>query len=144
MALLASEKFLEEVRQETSFHYTALRNNMEDNNVSANQTAVKVKGKLNPITCYERPEGKMRYSSTLSLTSSLDGGGWSTPRSGRCTHGKRPDTHCKGCWVGPRVGLDGCGKFRSHRDSIRGPSNLTYSAGDNGHKTQLIVSSTGG
>jgi hypothetical protein len=26
--------------------------------------------------------------------------------------GKRPGTHCIGDWVGPRVGLDGCGKFR--------------------------------
>jgi len=28
------------------------------------------------------------YSSTLSLTSALDGGGWSTPRLGRFTPGK--------------------------------------------------------
>ena len=25
--------------------------------------------------------------------------------------GKRPGTHCIGGWVGPRVGLDGCGKI---------------------------------
>ena len=44
----------------------------------------------------------------LSLTSALDGGGWSTPRLGRFT----PGTHCiEGC-VGPRAGLDGCGKSR--------------------------------
>ena len=30
------------------------------------------------------------YSSTLSLTSALDGGGWSTPRPGRFTSGKDP------------------------------------------------------
>ena len=24
---------------------------------------------------------------------------------------ERPDTHCIGSWVGPRAGLDGCGKF---------------------------------
>jgi hypothetical protein len=24
-------------------------------------------------------------------------------------------------WVGPRAGLDGCGKSRPHRDSIPGP-----------------------
>jgi hypothetical protein len=30
------------------------------------------------------------YSSTLSLTSALDGGGWSTPRSGRFTPGNDP------------------------------------------------------
>jgi hypothetical protein len=36
--------------------------------------------------------------------------------------GKRPGTHCIGGWVGPRAGLDGCGKSRPHRDSIPGPS----------------------
>jgi hypothetical protein len=25
---------------------------------------------------------------------------------------ERPGTHCIGGWVGPRAGLDGCGKFR--------------------------------
>jgi hypothetical protein len=30
------------------------------------------------------------YSSTLPLTSALDGGGWSTPRPGRFTPGKTP------------------------------------------------------
>ena len=32
--------------------------------------------------------GSKRYSSTLSLTSALDGGGWLTPRPGRFTPGK--------------------------------------------------------
>jgi hypothetical protein len=31
-------------------------------------------------------------------------------------------THCIGGWVGPRVGIDECGKSRLHRDSILGPS----------------------
>ena len=35
---------------------------------------------------------------------------------------ERPCTHRIGGWVGPRVGLDGCGKSRPHRDSIPGPS----------------------
>jgi hypothetical protein len=48
---------LEEVRQEMSFYYTALRNNMEDNKVAANKPAIKVKGKVNSIACYEGPEG---------------------------------------------------------------------------------------
>jgi hypothetical protein len=26
--------------------------------------------------------------------------------------GKRPGTHCIGGWMGPRAGLDGCGKSR--------------------------------
>ena len=45
------------------------------------------------------------YSSTLSLTSALEGGGWSTLRPGRFT--PRKDLVPI---VGPRVGLDGCGK----------------------------------
>jgi hypothetical protein len=32
--------------------------------------------------------GSGKYSSTLSLTSALDGGGWSTPRPGRFTLGE--------------------------------------------------------
>jgi len=31
---------------------------------------------------------------------------------------ERPGTHCIGGWVGPRAGLDRCGKSRPHRDSI--------------------------
>jgi hypothetical protein len=36
----------------------------------------------------------------------------------------RPGTHCVGGWVGPRAGLNGCGKSRRHRDSIPGPCKL--------------------
>jgi hypothetical protein len=57
------------------FYYTALRNNTQDNKAAANKPAVKVKGKVNLITCYEGPDGKMKYSSNFSLTSSLDGVG---------------------------------------------------------------------
>ena len=35
-------------------------------------------------------KGEQRYSSTLSLTSALDDGGWSTPRPGRFTPGDGP------------------------------------------------------
>ena len=38
--------------------------------------------KVLPRTGPEGPEGKLRYSSTLSLTSKLDGSGWSTPSLG--------------------------------------------------------------
>ena len=33
-----------------------------------------------------------------------------------------PGTQCIGGWVGPRAGLEGCGKSRPHGDSIPGPS----------------------
>jgi hypothetical protein len=36
--------------------------------------------------------------------------------------GKTLGTHCIGGWVGPRTGLDGCGKSLRHRDSISRPS----------------------
>ena len=38
-------------------------------------------------TGHEGPEGEYWYSFTLSLTSVLDDGGWSTPRRGRFTPG---------------------------------------------------------
>jgi rRNA maturation protein Nop10 len=47
-----------------------------------------VKDKVHPRTDHEGPEGEYRYSYTLSLTSALDGGEWSTPRPGRFTPGK--------------------------------------------------------
>jgi hypothetical protein len=43
--------------------------------------------------------------------------GWLTPRPAALPPAKRPGTHCTIDWVGPRVGLDGCGKSRPHRDS---------------------------
>jgi hypothetical protein len=39
---------------------------------------------------YKGTEIKYRYSSNLSLTSALDGCGWSTPRPGRFTPGNDP------------------------------------------------------
>jgi hypothetical protein len=41
------------------------------------------KGKLYLRTGDKCPEGEVKYSSTLSLISTLDKGGWSTPRSAR-------------------------------------------------------------
>ena len=35
---------------------------------------------------------------------------------------ERPGAHCIGGWVGPRAGLDGCGKTHPHWVSIPGPS----------------------
>ena len=47
------------------------------------------RGKVHLITGYEGPE--VEYSiSSLSLTSALDGSGWSTPRPGRFNLGKDP------------------------------------------------------
>jgi len=62
----------------------------------------------------------MMYRYTLSLTSALGGDWWSEPRR-----------HCVVGCVGPKAGLDGCGKFRSppapseslYRLSYPGPHN---------------------
>ena len=49
-------------------------------------------------------------------------GGWSTPRSGPFTPGKDPVPIIQEADLGHRAGLDGCGKYRAHRDSVPGPS----------------------
>jgi hypothetical protein len=48
------------------------------------------KGKDHPRIGHEGTEGEEKYSSTLSLTSALDGGGWSTPPPGSLYPGKDP------------------------------------------------------
>jgi hypothetical protein len=53
------------------------------------------KGTVRPITSHEGPEGKQRYSSTLSLTPAIDEGGWLTTRPGRFTPEKK--TKCPFC-----------------------------------------------
>jgi hypothetical protein len=47
-----------------------------------------LQSKIQRKTCHEDQEGEQRYSSTLSSTSELDRGGWSTPRPGRFPPGK--------------------------------------------------------
>ena len=54
------------------------------------RASVKGKGKFHPRTGHGGPYGEQIYSSTLSLTSALDGGGWSTPFAVRFTPGKDP------------------------------------------------------
>ena len=62
------------------------------------------------------------YNSTLSLTSVLDRVGGQRHASAALPPEKTPGTHCTGGWVDLRAGLDGCGKYRTHRNSIPGPS----------------------
>jgi hypothetical protein len=74
-------------------------------------TVVSKKVKLslcfNWATRHEGVLGEWRYSSTLSLTSALDGGEWSASRPGRFTPRERaPGTHLIGGWAGPRAVLD--------------------------------------
>jgi hypothetical protein len=81
----------------------------------------KGKGKVHPKQA-RRPGGGETYSSTLSLTSALDGVGGQRHAPAALPR-ERPVIHCTGGWEGPRAGLDGYGKSRLHRDSIPGPSN---------------------
>jgi hypothetical protein len=53
------------------------------------------KGKVRPRTDHEDPGEEYWYSSTLSLTSALDGGAWSTPLPGQFTSRERPGTRFK-------------------------------------------------
>jgi hypothetical protein len=69
------------------------------------------KGKY-PRTVREDPGGEKRYSSTLSVTSMLDEGGWSVPRPDHFTPGKETRYELYRRLVGPRAGLDECGKSR--------------------------------
>ena len=85
------------------------------------EVKVKVKFALEEATRTQR--GEKRYSSTLSLTTELDGGCLVSITPRPLYPRERPGTHCTGDWMGLRAGLDRCGKSRSHRDSIPGPSN---------------------
>jgi len=83
-----------------------------------------VEGKVHPRTGHvgpEEEEEEERYSSTLSLTSALDGVGGQRHAPAALLPGKRPGTQCIGGWAGPRAGLDECGKPRPHQDSIPRP-----------------------
>ena len=69
-------------------------------------------------------ESEQRGSKGTALFLYLgDGRGWVVNVTPRPLYPqKRPGTHCTGGWVGLRVSLDRCGKSRSHRDLIPGPS----------------------
>jgi len=70
---------------------------------------------------HEGPVREQRYSCTLSLTAALDRVGGQLHAPTALPPGKRPGIHFTGACVGPRVGLDRCGKSRSHRDLIAEP-----------------------
>ena len=71
-----------------------------------------VKVKVLRIAGHWGPEGEERYCSTLSWPGHLDGGGGGRTTPQPLYPRERPGTHCIGGWVGPRAGLDGCGKSR--------------------------------
>ena len=67
---------------------------------------------VHPRTGHEGLDVEYRYSATLSLTSALDGICGQRHATAVIYPRERPGTHCTGGWVGPRAGLDRCGKSR--------------------------------
>jgi hypothetical protein len=82
----------------------------------------KGKGKVHPRTGHEGPDGKQRYSSTLSLSSALDGGWWLLHAPALFSQETEPVPIVQEAGLVPEPVLDGCGKYRHYRDSILGPS----------------------
>jgi len=83
------------------------------------QKNIKLKGKevkFHPTTGHEDPEGEERYSSTLPLTSALNGVGDQRDASSALPPGETRYPLYR------RQGLDRCGKSHPRRDSIPGPS----------------------
>jgi hypothetical protein len=80
---------------------------------------IKGKSKAHPTTGHESREGSGGITPLFHLAVMLEWG--SKPHPGRLDPGKRPDTHCRGDWVGPRAGLDAWEISRSHRNSLPGP-----------------------
>ena len=58
-----------------------------------------------------RGGGKLQLYSFFYLV--VDGVGGQRYAAAALYRRGRPGTHCTGGWVGPRAGLDGCGKLRS-------------------------------
>jgi hypothetical protein len=84
----------------------------------------------NILTFMRRPDHILFYhhimfysdrTSTLSLTSALNREGVKRHSLFALLSGEIPGTHCI---MGPRAGLDGCGKSNPYRDSIPGTSSL--------------------
>ena len=63
-----------------------------------------------------------KFSSTFSLTLALDRMGGQRHVQVDLTPGRRLVTLCTVGWMGPRTGLDVCGKSSPYRNSIPGPS----------------------
>ena len=74
--------------------------------------------RVHPRTGHEDPTGEQMYSSTVSLISVLDGGGWSTPRLGLFAPGKTrfPILQERG-WAPGQV-WTGAENLAPHRSSV--------------------------
>jgi len=88
------------------------------------RSVTELKPKVRPITCYKSSEKEYRYISTLPLTSTRDGDSGQLNAPAVVTPENRTGTNFTGGWMGPSFGLEGCRKFRPHRDSIPRQSSL--------------------
>lgn len=67
----------------------------------------KLRGKVILKTSCEGTEEEQKFSSTLSVLSEVEGGGWSTSNSGILPMGKNPGTGCKEArWASGSVWTD--------------------------------------
>ena len=87
---------------------------------------VLVKGRVHQRTSHERPEVKQMYSSTISLTSGLHRGQWSTWHPSCFTPRKEILYPLYRSLGGLRASLDRCRKSRPHLDSISKQSRPIY------------------
>jgi hypothetical protein len=83
---------------------------------------VEGKSKFHLRTGHEDPEGEYRYNITLSLTSAVDVGGWSTLRPGRFNPGKDSVPIVKEAGWSPEPVWTGAEKLAPTR--IRSPDRL--------------------
>ena len=79
--------------------------------------AYKCEGTVHPTTGHAGTKEGHVYSSTLSLTSTLDRGGWSKLSPSRFSPIKRPGTRCTRGWVDLGAGPEGHGKSGPPRGS---------------------------
>ena len=87
---------------------------------SPTNISLSIKVKVRPRPGQESSEGQYKYNSISKLRATYGCVVNVTPRP--LYPQERTVTLCIGVWVGPRTGLEGCGKTRHHRDSIPGPS----------------------
>ena len=94
------------------------------NHVCHHISSPKGTGVVHHITGHEGPEGEQMCSSILSLTSAPDGMDSQPHAHANLSPPKGPSSKRAAGWVGPRAGLDMCGKSRPQRLHLRNKANL--------------------
>jgi hypothetical protein len=84
------------------------------------------RSKFRPGTDHESPDWEKSHTSTISLTSALDCGGWLTPRLGRFTPGKEILYLLYGRLDGPQGSSGRMQKISPPPEVIYGPSGKPF------------------